>query len=234
MSSGRNTSEPPVLADSPEVQAAARELARTVQDLERRGLLQYDRQANRYDLHPVVRGYAAGSLGTDDRDRLGQRAVDYFTQRPQNPYEQAETLDDVRNGLQLVRTLLQIGRTPTYTAYSGELGSALLFNLDANAEVLSTAAPVLHPRLDLAVGQRRRPRRVRLRSLARRGQALEPSRPTGTALALYARHRMRIDLKTENMAELRIHLGTWQRCSPGRTALPQARNASCSNWNSPN
>lgn len=127
---------------SAEVQAAPRELARTVRDLERRGLLQYDRQADRYDLHPVVRGYVAGRLGPDDRERLGQRAVDHFMQQPLIQYELAETLDDVRAGLHLVKTLLQIGRPlAALNVYHGGLGSALLFNLDANAEMLSMLRP---------------------------------------------------------------------------------------------
>jgi len=127
---------------SPDVQAAPRELARSVRDLERRGLLQYDRQAGRYDLHPVVRGYAAGRLGADDRDRLGQRAVDYFNQRPRTPYEQAETLDDVHAGLQLVKTLLQIGRPKAACrTYTLGLSTALLVNLEASAEILSLLRP---------------------------------------------------------------------------------------------
>jgi energy-coupling factor transporter ATP-binding protein EcfA2 len=47
---------------SPEFLSASRELANTVHDLERRGLLQYDSHARRYDLHPVVRGVAAAWL----------------------------------------------------------------------------------------------------------------------------------------------------------------------------
>jgi len=110
--------------------------------MERRGLLQYDRQADRYDLHPVVRGYASGSLRAEDRDRLGQRAIDYFSQRPQDPYEQAETLDDVRNGVQLLRTLLQMGQVEkALDIYRGELSNALVFNLEAYAEVLSLLRP---------------------------------------------------------------------------------------------
>jgi len=121
---------------------ADRELARTVQNLERRGLLQYDQQADRYDLHPVVRGYASGRLLTEERDRFGQRVVDHFSQQAQNPYEQAESLDDVRNGLQVVRTLLQMGRmSGACDAYRGGLSQALLFNLEANAEVLSILRP---------------------------------------------------------------------------------------------
>jgi hypothetical protein len=123
-------------------QRAARELAQTVRGLERRGLLQYDRRADRYDLHPVVRGYAAGSLRAEDRDRFGQRAVDYFSQRPGDPYEQAETLDDLRNGLQLVRTLLQMGRLEeAFDSYQGELAQALYVNLEAHDETLSLLRP---------------------------------------------------------------------------------------------
>src|SRR6202043_2698030 len=122
---------PPSLQASPQAQAAPPAMARAIRDLERRGLLQYDRQANRYDLHPVIRGYAAGSMRTEDRDRLGQRAVDYFNQQPKNPYEQASTLDDIRNGMQLVKTLLQIGRPRSAydTIRDGGLSSAFVFNL---------------------------------------------------------------------------------------------------------
>jgi predicted ATPase len=47
---------------SPEYLAAHKDLADTVRDLERRGLLQYDRLTRQYDLHPVVRGTAAAWL----------------------------------------------------------------------------------------------------------------------------------------------------------------------------
>jgi pimeloyl-ACP methyl ester carboxylesterase len=90
--------------------AAQGELARTVHDLERRGLLQYDGRVKRYDLHPVVRGVAAGRLPAEERDEYGQRVVDHFSRRAHNPYEQAEALEDIRDGLNVVRTLLKMGR----------------------------------------------------------------------------------------------------------------------------
>ena len=123
--------------------AAQQKLAGTVRDLERWGLLQYDAHAGgRWDLHPVVRGVAAGRLASEDRNRLGQRVVDHFSERPRDPYERAETLDDIRNGLQLVRALLQIGRTKeAAAAYRGDLARALMENLDAPAEVLSLLRP---------------------------------------------------------------------------------------------
>jgi hypothetical protein len=128
--------------DSQAYTGAARELARTVRDLERRGLLQYDRPANHYDLHPVVRGYAAGLLGAEDRSSLGQRAVDYFSQQARDPYETAQTLDDVRNGLRLIQALLQAGRMQeAFDAYVGDLSQSLFFNLEAYEEMLSLLRP---------------------------------------------------------------------------------------------
>ncbi|HSE16371.1 MAG TPA: hypothetical protein VLB46_04935 [Pyrinomonadaceae bacterium] len=123
---------------SPEFLAAPQELTKTVRDLERRGLLQYDAQTKRHDLHPVVRGIAAGGLRPEERENYGQRVVDYFSGQSHNPYEQAETIEDLRNALQVVRTLLQMGRyQQAYDAYSNDLILALDINLEAYTEQLS-------------------------------------------------------------------------------------------------
>ena len=127
---------------SPEFLAAPQELANTVHDLERRGLLQYDGHTKRYDLHPVVRGIAAGGLRPDEKDSYGQRVVDYFSEQDHSPYDEAETLEDVHDGLHIVRTLLKMGRyQQACDSYRGDLSNALLFNLEANAEVLSLLRP---------------------------------------------------------------------------------------------
>ena len=127
---------------SAEFLAAPRELANTVRDLERRGLLQYDGLTRRHDLHPVVRGIAAGELRPEERDRYGQRVVDHFSARAHSPYNEAETLEDVRDGVRIVRTLLKMGRyQQAHDAYRGDLSIALLFNLEASVEVLSVLRP---------------------------------------------------------------------------------------------
>ncbi len=130
--------------DYPTMRALAgpEELANTVRDLERRGLLQYDAHAKRYDLHPVVRGIAAGGLQPEETGRYGQRVVDHFSSQAHRPYDEAETLEDVRDGIRVVRTLLKMGRYPqAYETYTDDLSSALLVNLEANAEVLSLLRP---------------------------------------------------------------------------------------------
>ncbi len=106
-------------------QAPAR-LAETVRDLERRGLLQYDLQTRRHDLHPVVRAVAANALAPADQARFGQRVVDHFSTMAHDPWEQATTLEDLAPGLQLVRTLLRLGRhEEAASAYRGDLARAL-------------------------------------------------------------------------------------------------------------
>jgi hypothetical protein len=117
-------------------------LQETVANLERRGLLQYDPHTKRHDLHPVVCGLAAGGLQHEEKERYGQRVVDHFSQQSHSPYEEAETLDDLRDGLHVVRTLLQMGRhQQACDGYRGDLAGALHFNLEAHAETLSLLRP---------------------------------------------------------------------------------------------
>ena len=121
------------------------EFRNTVLDLEMRGLLPYDGHAKRFDLHPVVRGIAAGGLRQEEKELYGQRVVDHFSLKFHNPYEEAETLEDVSDGLHIVRTLLQMGRhQQAFEAYCGDLSRALYYNLEANAEVLSLLRPFFH------------------------------------------------------------------------------------------
>ena len=128
---------------APETRGATAALTVTVTDLERRGLLQYDRQSGHWDLHPVVRAIAFSGLRDPDRDQLGRQIVDYFSQLPHNPYEQAETLDDLRDGITIVRTLLQMGRrNEAWKALGDALQVALLYNVEAYPEFLSILRPL--------------------------------------------------------------------------------------------
>jgi hypothetical protein len=121
---------------------AGQELAKTLRDLERRGLLQYDAHIKRYDLHPVVRGVAAGGIRSDERNQYGKRVIDYFSRQAHDPYEQAQTLDDLRDGLHIIRTMLKVGQLKrAYDFYKYKLSSALFFNLEAYAEVLALLRP---------------------------------------------------------------------------------------------
>lgn len=120
-----------------DVWSAASALNETVLDLEKRGLLQYDRNPRRFDLHPVVRATAAGRLGQSDRSRYGQRVVDYFSEQSSGTYEQASTYDDLRSGVLVVNTLVQMRqRRQAYSILAEGLLDALLFNVEAHVETL--------------------------------------------------------------------------------------------------
>ena len=119
---------------------APKELNAAVKDLQRRGFLQYE--GNRYDLHPVVRGVAGGLLNPEETQRDGQRLVDALSARPHSPWENAKTIEDVQDGVHVVRTCLRMGRfEDAYDAFVGDLANALLFNLEAYPEVLSLLRP---------------------------------------------------------------------------------------------
>ncbi len=119
----------------PLVRAAPAKLRDIVRNLERRGLLQYDHSSHRYDLHPVVRGVASGRMNVDERKSSGSVVVDYFSARAPADWDDAEKLEDVADGIQLVMTLCGMGRYDhALTVYMGSLSAALAFNLEADAK----------------------------------------------------------------------------------------------------
>lgn len=114
----------------------------TIRDLERRGLLQYERGEKRYDLHPVVRGVAAGRMNKEERDARGDLVVSYFTSQSPDTWDHADSLDDLAPGRQLVATLTQIGRfEEACNVYQGGLDVALFFNCQAHVEILALLRP---------------------------------------------------------------------------------------------
>ena len=122
-----NPHRPPEPGAGPETLAAPAALAATVRDLEQRGLLQYDPQASRWDVHPVVRAVASSRLSVQDRDHLGQQIIEYFSQPPHHSYAQAGTLDDLRDAITIVRTLFQMDRKQeAWDALDGGLMDALV------------------------------------------------------------------------------------------------------------
>jgi len=131
-----------VWRESPAVREAPKHLSHTVADLEHRGLLQYDRRAHRYDLHPVVRGVAAGSLKPEEQKRYGKKVLDHFNTLPGSSYVTARSMEDVESGLQVVRTLFRLGQFQRAAdAFVGDLSLALSSNLEAHVEILLIVRP---------------------------------------------------------------------------------------------
>lgn len=138
---------------SEEYRQASKKLPDTVKELEQRGLLQFDSQTRRYDIHPVVRSVASGQLSRIDQVQYGQRVIDHFSQQARNPYEMARTLDDLRIGLHVVRVLFKIGKPiDAIRELKAGLMDALLYNVEDYVESLS----LLRPLFDSGWGRRTR------------------------------------------------------------------------------
>jgi hypothetical protein len=111
-------------------------------DLERRGLLQWDRDAKLFDLHPVIRHFAVYSTSPERREQTGQIVADYFASRPPPAYETAATLADLDIGFQIVRALNLAGRAAAaWRSFRTDLGSALS-RLELHHETLALLRPL--------------------------------------------------------------------------------------------
>jgi hypothetical protein len=139
----RATFEIAIVARREEMRGAAIALASTVKDLELRGLLQYDNVARRYDLHPVVRGIATAGLPHDEKSRYGQRLVDHFSARAQDPFEEAESLAEFDNARRIINAFFQMGKV--VEARDFVLKSTLLESLNRRFEAHNEILTIVRP-----------------------------------------------------------------------------------------
>jgi tetratricopeptide (TPR) repeat protein len=118
-------------------------LVSALQDLERRGLLQWDRGKNSYYLHPVVRGYAFDALGEAEKISISNQIVDHFESRPGDRFDSAKTLADIQQSINIFRALVQAGRLDDAASfYRGDFSRTLLFSVEAYHEVLTLLKPL--------------------------------------------------------------------------------------------
>ncbi len=80
-------------------------------DLEDRGLLGWDRRANRYDLHPIVRGVTWAGLGNETRHGIYETLSTHFESLPKiDDWQQVERLEDLTPAIELYNTLVGLRR----------------------------------------------------------------------------------------------------------------------------
>jgi tetratricopeptide (TPR) repeat protein len=108
-----------------------RALDQSLDYLEDRGLLGWDRRANRYDLHPIVRGVVWG--GVDQSARQGVYGVlqAYFDPIPAVALEKVGSLDDLTPAIELYSTLIGLKRyKDAYAVFRDSLNWATLYRLN--------------------------------------------------------------------------------------------------------
>jgi tetratricopeptide (TPR) repeat protein len=114
--------------------------------LEQRGLLQWDRIDNRYDLHPVVRGYAFDEMQEGARRSAYARIRDHFDGLPPEDLNEVKEIGDLRRTLEIYHALIGTGLLDqAYSLYESRLGPVLHFRLATNHVIIELLMP-LFPR----------------------------------------------------------------------------------------
>jgi tetratricopeptide (TPR) repeat protein len=156
----------PFMPDVPESGARADlanvrgKLHKGLKELEDRGLLLWDRVKNRYDLHPIVRGYAYEQMKDDERSTTFRRMHNYFANLPpENPHT-VEKLDDLKRSLELYEILMRLGRwDDAMDVYDKYLKYALTYKLATYDKIVELLLPLFPdglnelPRLSTYRGQ---------------------------------------------------------------------------------
>jgi tetratricopeptide (TPR) repeat protein len=105
-------------------------------ELEDRGLVGWDKQSNRYDLHPIVRGVVWQAL--DDQAQKGIYADlrTYFDAVPRPPnYLKVESLEDLTPAIELYQSLIGLERyQDAYVLFRDHLSYATLYRLSASRQ----------------------------------------------------------------------------------------------------
>jgi hypothetical protein len=121
------------------------DLDKTLAALEDRGLLGWDRRANRYDLHPIVRGVVWSGLDESSRRTTYSALETHFKSVPPIKWQNVDCLEDLTGAIELYNTLVGLGRFDDAGALFYErLDAATLYRLSASrqrAELLEMLFP---------------------------------------------------------------------------------------------
>jgi tetratricopeptide (TPR) repeat protein len=112
------------------------ELDTVLSELEDRGLVGWDKRANRYDLHPIVRGVVWTGLGDETRLGVYTSLQAHFAAVPKiDNWLEVDSLEDLTPAIELYNTLIGLGRyEEAYDLFYYRLDDATLYRLSANRQ----------------------------------------------------------------------------------------------------
>lgn len=104
-------------------------------ELEDRGLVGWDKPANRYDLHPIVRGVVWSGLGDDARRGVYTNLHAHFEALPMIDEDEVSRLEDLTPAIELYNTLIGLARyDDAFIVFRDRLGDATLYRLSASRQ----------------------------------------------------------------------------------------------------
>jgi tetratricopeptide (TPR) repeat protein len=113
-----------------------RALDATLTELEDRGLVGWDKAANRYDLHPIVRSVVWQALDAHARQGIYGALHSYFDAVPRPPaWEHVESFEDLTPGIELFHTLIELERyEDAFAVFHDHLSYAMLYRLSTSRQ----------------------------------------------------------------------------------------------------
>jgi tetratricopeptide (TPR) repeat protein len=118
--------------------ADERELDKVLTELEDRGLLGWDKRANRYDLHPIVRGVVWRGLDEDTRHGIYISLHAHFEALPMiDDYRNVNSLEDITPAIELYNTLIGLKRYDDAAEFfSKRLNRVAFYRVNVNSQVV--------------------------------------------------------------------------------------------------
>ena len=114
---------------------SAKDLDRALTELEDRGLIGWDRSANRYDAHPVVRGVVWQLATSEDKRAIFAAMESHFKPMAIPEANEVESLADLAPAIELYHALIELGRRDdAFELFDERLSEATGFRLAANHE----------------------------------------------------------------------------------------------------
>jgi tetratricopeptide (TPR) repeat protein len=115
-----------------------RRLDETLSELEECGLVGWDKRANRYDLHPIVRGVVWYSLSAASRHGLYKSLHAHFDALPTTAHwENINSLEDLTSAIELYNTLIGLGRyDDAGKLFHERLQRAMFYRLSNNRQMV--------------------------------------------------------------------------------------------------
>lgn len=114
------------------------ELDLALTELEDRGLLGWDKRANRYDLHPIVRGVAWSSISREDKQDIYSDLQNHFGLISyRKDWHQISSLDELTAPIELYNTLVALGRNDdAFNIFHDRCWDALLYGLGSSRQIV--------------------------------------------------------------------------------------------------
>ncbi|HLM57321.1 MAG TPA: DUF4062 domain-containing protein [Pyrinomonadaceae bacterium] len=118
--------------------ADERELDKVLTELEDRGLVGWDKRANRYDLHPLVRGVVWSGLSDDARRDVYTSLHAHFEAVPMIEDDlEVNSLEDLTPAIELYNTLIGLGRyDDAGRLFYERVGKAMFYRLSASRQLV--------------------------------------------------------------------------------------------------